>query len=42
VGFYIDLTPGATPISKASYSTATTKLKELKTQLDKLLEKAYI
>jgi len=39
VEFYIDLIPGATPISKAPYRMAPTELKELKTQLDKLLEK---
>jgi len=39
VEFYIDLIPGATPISKAPYRMASTELKELKTQLDKLLEK---
>jgi len=34
VEFYIDLTPGATPISKAPYRVAPAKLKELKTPLE--------
>jgi len=42
VEFCIDLTPRATPISKAPYRMALTKLKELKAQLDELLEKGYI
>jgi len=40
--FCIDLTPGATPISKAPYWMAPAELKELKTQLEELLEKGYI
>ena len=40
--FCIDLVPGATPISKAPYRMAPAELKELKTQLDELLEKGYI
>jgi len=40
--FYIDLILGANPISKAPYRMARAKLKELKTQLDELLEKDYI
>ena len=39
VKFYIDLVSGATPISKALYRMAPLELKELKTQLDQLLEK---
>ena len=42
VEFCIDLTRGATPISKAPYRMVPAKLKELKTQLEELLEKAYI
>jgi len=42
VEFCIDLTPGATPISKAPYQMAPAKLKELKTQLEELFEKGYI
>jgi len=40
--FCIDLVPGATPISKVPYRMAPVELKELKTQLDELLEKGYI
>ena len=42
VEFYIDLILGSTPISKALYRMALAELKELKTQLDELLEKRYI
>ena len=42
VEFYIHLIPGATPISKAPYQMAPVELKELRTQLDELLEKGYI
>ena len=42
VEFCIDLTPGATPISKAPYRIALAELKELKAQLKELLEKGYI
>ena len=42
VEFCIDLTFVDTPISKAPYHIAPAKLKELKTQLDELLEKGYI
>jgi len=42
VEFCIDLTPGATPISKAPYRIALAELKELKAQLEELLEKGYI
>ena len=41
VEFCIDLIPGATRISKAPYRMAPAELKDLKTQLDKLLEKGY-
>jgi len=40
--FCIDLTPGATPISKAPYRMAMVELKELKIQLDELLKNGYI
>ncbi|XP_021759493.1 uncharacterized protein LOC110724382 [Chenopodium quinoa] len=42
VKFTIDLVPGIGPISKAPYKMALAKMKELKTQLDDLLEKGYI
>jgi len=42
VEFCIDLISRATPISKALYRIALAELKELKTQLDELLEKWYI
>jgi len=42
VEFCINLTAGATPISKAPYRMAPAELKELKTQLEELLEKGYI
>jgi len=42
VEFCINLIVGATPISKAPYRMAPAKLKELKTQLDEMLEKGYI
>jgi len=42
VEFYIDLIPGATPISRAPYWITPTELKKLKTQLEELFEKGYI
>ena len=42
VEFCTNLIPEATPISKVPYWVASAKLKELKTQLDKLLENWYI
>ena len=42
VKFCIDLIPGVTPISRTPYQTAPTELKELKTQLEELLQKGYI
>ncbi|XP_074278678.1 uncharacterized protein LOC141602275 [Silene latifolia] len=42
VEFTIELVPGSTPISKAPYRMAPAELKELKKQLDELLEKGYI
>ncbi|XP_021751078.1 uncharacterized protein LOC110716752 [Chenopodium quinoa] len=40
--FTIDLVPGTGPISKAPYRMASAEFRELKTQLDDLLEKGYI
>jgi len=42
VEFSIDLIPGSTPISRAPYRMTSTELKEIKNQLDKLLERGYI
>ena len=42
IDFCIDLVSGATFISEAPYIMASTELKELRTQLDELLEKGYI
>ena len=42
IDFEIELIPHAQPTSKAPYSIAPTKLKELKTQLDELLQKGFI
>ncbi|XP_038975659.1 uncharacterized protein LOC120106585 [Phoenix dactylifera] len=42
VEFTIDLTPGAGPISKAPYRMAPAELRELKTQLQELLDKKFI
>ncbi|XP_021747406.1 uncharacterized protein LOC110713258 [Chenopodium quinoa] len=42
VEFTIDLVPGTGPISKAPYRISPAELRELKTQLDDLLEKDYI
>lgn len=38
----IELKPSAAPISKAPYKMAPTELKELKVQLQKLLDKGFI
>ena len=38
----IEVVHGTTPISRAPYCMASTKLKELKTQLQKLLDKGFI
>ncbi|XP_022156985.1 uncharacterized protein LOC111023814 [Momordica charantia] len=40
--FYIDLAPGTTPISRAPYRMAPAELKELKVQLEELLDKGFI
>ena len=42
VEFSIDLVPGTAPISKAPYRMALAKLKELKGQLEELLDKGFI
>ena len=42
IEFCINLITGSTPISKAPYQMALAELKDLKTQLDELLEKGYI
>ena len=38
----IDVLPGTTPVSRAPYRMAPTELKELKDQLQELLEKGFI
>ncbi|XP_076920044.1 uncharacterized protein LOC143581056 [Bidens hawaiensis] len=42
VEFKIDLVPGTSPIAKSPYRLAPTEMKELKKQLDELLEKGFI
>ena len=42
VEFAIDLVPGTTPLSKAPYRMAPAELKELKTQLQELLDSGFI
>ena len=42
IEFSIDLHPGTTPISQAPYIMALAELKELKVQLQELLDKSYI
>jgi len=42
IDFEIELVPSAQPISKAPYRMAPTELKELKAQLDELLQKGFI
>jgi hypothetical protein len=42
VEFSIDLVPGTAPISKAPYRMALAELKELKGQLEELLDKGFI
>ena len=42
VKFCIDLMPGSNPISRTPYRMAPAEHKEVKTQLDQLLEKGYI
>ena len=42
IEFTIELVPSTAPISKAPYSIAPTELKELKVQLQELLDKGFI
>jgi hypothetical protein len=42
VEFEIEYTPGTNPISKAPYRMVLSKLKELKEQLQELLDKGFI
>ena len=42
IEFAIDVVPGATPVSITPYRMASLKLKELKLQLQELLEKGFI
>jgi len=42
IEFSIDLLPGSGPISKASYRMASAEMKELKDQLQELLDKGFI
>ena len=42
IDFEIELISGAQPISKAPYRMAPMELKELKTQLEELLQKGFI
>ncbi|XP_073017852.1 uncharacterized protein [Primulina eburnea] len=42
VEFFIDVVPGTAPISKAPYRMAPTEMKELKNQLQELLDKGFI
>ncbi|MCI72888.1 cellular nucleic acid-binding protein, partial [Trifolium medium] len=42
VEFTIDLVPGTSPISIAPYRMSASELKELKSQLEELLEKKFI
>jgi len=42
IDFDIELIPSAQPISKVPYYMAPTKLRELKIQLDELLQKGFI
>ena len=42
IEFSIDLLPGSSPISKAPYRMAPVELRELKAQLQELLDKGFI
>ena len=42
VDLVIEVLPGTVPISRAPYCMAPTELKELKTQLQELLDKGFI
>ena len=42
IEFYIELVPGVQPISKVPYRMMANELKELKVQLQELIEKGFI
>ena len=42
VDLSIEIVPGTTPTSRAPYKMAPTKLKELKSQLQELMDKGFI
>ena len=42
VDLSIEIVPGTVPMSRAQYRTAPTELKELKSQLQELLDKGFI
>ena len=42
IEFTIELIPGTVPVSKAPYRLAPAELKELKTQLQELVDKGFI
>ena len=42
VNLFVEILPGTIPISRALYRMAPTKLKELKIQLQELLDKGFI
>ena len=42
VDLFIEVLPGTVPISRVPYRMAPTELKELKTQLQELLDKGFI
>jgi hypothetical protein len=42
IDFYINIIPGAAPVSKTPYRMSTPKLKELQMQLEEILKKGYI
>ena len=42
IEFTVDVIPGTQPVSKAPYRMAPTELKELKVQLQELLDKKFI
>ncbi len=42
VEFVIDVVPGTAPISKAPYRMALTELRELKSQLQDLMDRGFV
>jgi hypothetical protein len=42
IDFFVNLMPGAAPMSKSPYRMSTSELKELQMQLEELLKKGYI